>query len=58
MLIEFLLEIEIFNFQSKLKISIAKKNSISISVFVVKIKKNIQSKCQKDALKKNMLIYY
>ena len=37
---------------------IEKKNSIGISVFSYKIRKNIQSMYQKQAMKTNMLIFY
>ena len=37
---------------------VGKKNSIGISVLVMKIRRNIQSMYQKNAVKKNMLIYY
>ena len=37
---------------------IEKKNSTSIDVFGMKIRKNIQSMYQKNVVKKNMLIYY
>ena len=44
--------------QSKLETftKLQKKFFINISIFVMKTKKNIQSMCQKNALKKHMLI--
>ena len=52
-------EIDFKDIKFPLKIrAIPKKDCISISVFVVKTRKNIESMCKKKTVQKDMLIYY